>query len=390
MRLNLCKKIITPVIVSSLLAVSFMFSCKKAQKLPASPPPGREYGNPFLAVEHVCAWPNLTIMPDGNIVAAIFNKPSHGAVPGDVECWASEDGGWTWQYRGTPARHEGNTNRMNCAAGLAANGDLIALVSGWDNPGGEPNNKLPCWICRSSDGGRTWIVSDNFPVSPAGTGFVPFGDIIIAENSSLRAGAYTDNTSFMLQSDDDGYTWQLSSSISTPGDEPVLFNMGAGKWLVANRISGSGNEFLPVWYAAHLELSRSYDDGRTWSIGEKITEAGQHPAHIMRLKDGRLLLTYGDRHAERLGIVCRLSSDGGKTWGEPMWLARHLDSGDLGYPSSVQRQDGKIVTAFYASILSEGKEYKWDENAKKYEDFETLPDDYYMGVVIWDLHSEKM
>ncbi len=382
-------KMISSVIICSLLAVLLISSCQKESNPPASPPTGREYGKAFLAVEHVCAWPNLTLMPDGSIVATIFNHPSHGAVPGDIECWASENGGWTWQYRGTPSPHEGDTNRMNCAAGLAVNGDLIVLVSGWDNPGGGFNDKLPCWICRSSDGGRTWKVIDEFPVSPAKNVFVPFGDIIIADDGSLRAGAYTDNTTFMLKSDDDGYTWKLLSAIGSPGAEPALFNLGTGEWLAANRISGSGNDFLPVWYSGLLELSLSHDDGKTWNIGEKITEAGQHPAHIMRLKDGRLMLTYGDRHSERLGIACRLSGDDGKTWGAPVWFVKHLDSGDLGYPSSVKRADGKIVTAFYASILSDGKEYKWDENAEKYEDFETLPDDYYMGVVIRELPSEN-
>ncbi|HDY87592.1 MAG TPA: exo-alpha-sialidase [bacterium] len=377
------KKIVI-VVIGCLVAVSFMSSCQKASKLSVSPPAGREFGKPFIAVEHVCAWPNLTLMPDGSIIATIFNKPSHGAVPGDIECWASEDSGWTWQYRGTPAPHEGNSNRMNCAAGLARNGDLIVLVSGWSNPGGEPNNKLPALVFRSSDGGCTWNISGELPVSPAGTVFVPFGDIIIADDGTLRAGVYTDGTSYMLNSEDDGYTWQITSAISTPGAEPAMFHPGAEKWLVANRIAGSGNEYLPSWYGAHLELSHSEDDGKTWRKGEQITEAGQHPAHILRLKDGRLLLTYGDRHSERLGIGYRFSSDDGKTWGEPMWIVKHLDSGDLGYPSSVQRADGKIVTAFYASLLSEGQKYKWDEKATRYEDFETLPDDYYMGVVIWE------
>ena len=58
---------------------------------------------PLVAVENVCAWPNLTVLPDGAIVATIFNQPSHGSVAGDVECWATEDAGRTWQKRGTPA-----------------------------------------------------------------------------------------------------------------------------------------------------------------------------------------------------------------------------------------------------------------------------------------------
>lgn len=45
-----------------------------------------------IAIDNVCAWPNLTKMPDGAIIATIFNQPCHGLWEGDVECWASEDG----------------------------------------------------------------------------------------------------------------------------------------------------------------------------------------------------------------------------------------------------------------------------------------------------------
>ena len=40
----------------------------------------------YVAIDDVCAWPNLTKMPDGTIVATIFNRPCHGKWEGDVEC----------------------------------------------------------------------------------------------------------------------------------------------------------------------------------------------------------------------------------------------------------------------------------------------------------------
>lgn len=79
-------------------------------------------------VKGVCAWPNLTVLPDGTNTACIFNRPSHGALPGDVDCYASTDDGRTWKKRGTVAKHEPSANRMNVAAGLAHNGDLVVLA----------------------------------------------------------------------------------------------------------------------------------------------------------------------------------------------------------------------------------------------------------------------
>ena len=88
---------------------------------------------PTVAADNVCAWPNLTVLEDGTIVATIFNQPSHGSVAGDVECWATKDQGATWQKVGTPAPHEPDTNRMNVAAGRANHGDLLVIASGWSN-----------------------------------------------------------------------------------------------------------------------------------------------------------------------------------------------------------------------------------------------------------------
>lgn len=76
----------------------------------------------FVAIDNVCAWPNLTLMPDGSINTTIFGQPSHGQMAGAAECWNSKDGQF-WEKRGIPAPNEPQTNRMNVAAGLAKNGD---------------------------------------------------------------------------------------------------------------------------------------------------------------------------------------------------------------------------------------------------------------------------
>lgn len=85
-----------------------------------------------VAIENVCAWPNLTVLRDGAIAATVHNQPAHGTREGDIECWASSDG-LQWTKRSTVTRHKPNTIRMNAAAGLAADGDLVVLCSGWTN-----------------------------------------------------------------------------------------------------------------------------------------------------------------------------------------------------------------------------------------------------------------
>ena len=78
-----------------------------------------------------------------------------------MECWASEDGGRTWQKRGTPIWHEPGTTRYDVAAGLANSGDLIVLVAGRHL---ETGRLMHPWVCRSTDGGKTWSVDkEAFP-----------------------------------------------------------------------------------------------------------------------------------------------------------------------------------------------------------------------------------
>ncbi len=112
----------------------------------------------LMAIDNVCAWPNLSVLDDGTIIASIFNQPTHGWYEGDIDCWASKDGGLTWKYRGTPTQSEPYTVRMNHAAGVNGNGELIVLSSGWDNirPRRNSNSKRPeATVSISKDGGKT-------------------------------------------------------------------------------------------------------------------------------------------------------------------------------------------------------------------------------------------
>lgn len=329
-----------------------------------------------IAIENVCAWPNLTRMHDGTILAIIHNKPSHGGMEGEIECWASKDG-LQWEKRGNPAPHEADTVRMNHAAGLARNGDLIVLCSGWTNikqpqrpkQGKFRDDILQSWVCRSSDGGRTWTQIKKFPSRETGwSEHIPFGDIFVAQDGSLRTSTYqgkfrepTKSTktsswrSWQFRSDDDGNTWKAVNIIGPRHNETSLFHAGGKRWLAAARIDA-------------VELFASDDDGLTWTGPQRVTERNEINGHLTRLQGGGLLLSYGNRIKGQYGVLAKISRDEGKTWSAPVRLV-HVINGDCGYPSSVQRSDGKIVTAYYA------KQSK-------------LCDHYHMGVVIWDIPGE--
>jgi len=354
-----------------MVTIALFLACLKTA---SSAEPGKRYvetrggqtAQPVVAVDNVCAWPNLTVLGDGSIVATIFNQPSHGSVAGDVECWATDDSGATWHKRGTPAPHEPDCNRMNVAAGRANNGDLIVIASGWSNryPAGKAGAPfragiLEPWVCRSQDGGRTWSVDkETFPAeAPNGGQCIPFGDILAGNDGALRAAIYApvkrrDDRVYVYRSADDGKTWGQPAALDENAyrNETALLHLGDGRWLAAVRENG-------------LHLHRSTDDARNWEYVARLTGPAQHPGHLLRLRDGRIILSSGNRTAGDKGVDVRESLDEGQTWSEPV---RVVDfQGDGGYPSSVQLPDGQVLTAYYASQIA--------GHAR-----------YHMGVVTWD------
>jgi len=320
-----------------------------------------------LAVDHVCAWPNLTKGSDGHFIATIFNQPCHASCTGDVDCWSSPDG-LTWSFLGKPAPHAPETNRMNVAAGLAANGDLIVLASGWSGVHAigvtaspvSARSVLNCWVCRSPDGGRTWTQSESFAAAPDGYHpLIPFGDLQVALNGSLCATAYSTMTDapqgspesrtkagvWFIRSDDHGKSWNISSQIAQGGNETSILQLSHQKWLAAVRTVDST-----------MDLYRSDDDGQNWRKQGPLSGLQELNGHLLRLQNGQLLYTYGNRVPGKNGVLARLSSDDGMTWSESIRIVDVLPF-DCGYPSSSQRDDGKIVTIWYAQKTIEHPRY---------------------------------
>jgi len=321
-----------------------------------------------VAIQGVCAWPNLQRLPDGTLIASIFNQPCHGQWEGDLDCWASEDAGDTWSFRGRPAAHEPGTNWMNCAAGFADNGDMLVLCSGWDVrlPTDHPDfrqaaNVLRPIVARSRDGARNWDVSREFPDGPDGCTYVPFGDVAAGDDGDLRVTVYTrtegkPRAAFMLRSADDGCTWGETVLMNGNGSETQAIHLGNGRWLAVSREE----------WPAGVVLLGSEDDGRSWETRMPLTLPAQHNGHLVQLADGRIVLTNGNRWWSNCGVDARVSENRGVGWGPPMRIA-HTDFHDCGYPYTVQGEDRRLITAWYTKI-SKGFHYEmrvtdWDPDA---------------------------
>lgn len=326
-----------------------------------------------VAVKEVCAWPKLTRLPDGSIAALIYDQPFHGRLPGDVAVWGSTDEGKTWEFRGRATQHEPNMAWLNHALGLAKNGDLLVVTSGREltpAPAGQPGEHvrfLTPVTSRSRDGGRTWVTKQNFPDSPDGLKLIPFGNIEAGADGALRVAAYTFtskgqrpgprvDTCYVMRSGDDGLTWSIQSAFGTPAaNETDLMYLGGGNWLAAAR----NLEQVADKSAHSVDLYASSDDAQTWTLRRKsLTKPMQHPADLLRLADGRIVLTYGERTPPDFGVDAIISLDDGLTWSAPVRLTKGIGTRDSGYPSSVQLADGSLLTAYYAATSADYAGYQ--------------------------------
>ena len=324
----------------------------------------------YVAIDNKCAWPNLTLMPDGAIVATIFGQPCHGTCEGSTECWISRDGGRTWTFLSVPAPHKSGTFRANVAAGLTSGGALVVLCGGGkvpDPPTGEQQCCLMPLVSRSMDGGRSWSTSEGITMPPGVKELVPFGDIIQLKERRLAVSGYWEqentSTAWVFFSDDDGRTWSNARPIAAEDyNETTLLTLGDGKLLAASRTLK--NE--------HTEIFASEDGGQTWKPRGPASLPKEIPAHLLRLQDGSILLTYGSRLRGALGVHARISRDQGFNWDAPRVLfsttvrasSTNPEGVDGGYPSSVQLKDGTIVTAYYCQRIP-------------------MHQRYHMGVVRW-------
>jgi len=336
----------------------------------------------LIAIDHACAWPNLTLLPNGDIVTVIWPEPCHGYWEGAVECWGSQDGGCTWTRRSVPVPHTPGTNRLNVAAGLANDGALVTIISGWEGRTIRPERThvggfatvLPI-PARSMDGGYTWTAGEpslppadelrpdymppcHDPKDDARALMTPFGDIMPLPDGTLGVMIYSSRCNFYVSADG-GLNWTFRGplGILQIHNETTWLPLSNDRFLAVARTDDKG----------HLEQFISTDQGRTWNYDQSLTEDGYYPAGLTALTDGTILLTYGIRLDSLFGIGARISHDQGKTWSEPRVLVDLEDSSnpqdpevpvrDGGYPSSVQLADGTIVTAYYCKGVSAHQRY---------------------------------
>ncbi len=209
----------------------------------------------------------------------------------------------------------------------------------------ERKAELGEWCIRSTDGGKTW--STRLPTVVNS----PHGPIQLKDGRLLYLGKQLwtgDKKVGVAESKDDGQTWQLLAEIPTrKGDDAIhsyheLHAVEANDGTIIGQIRNH-NEANKGWTLQ----TESTDGGKTWTEPHPVCYG--LPSHLLKLRDGRLVMTYGHRRAP-FGNQARISSDNGKTWSDEIIISGDGKGGDLGYPSTVELADGTLLTIWYESM----------------------------------------
>ena len=319
-------------------------------------------------------WPTLARRRNGQLLLVCSGgRESHVCPFGQVELMRSDDDGKTWTFprvlldlaiddrdagiletaRGTLLAttfsslayeyqfNNGNINKWDAARQARWRGAHNRISAA------ERKAQLGTWMLRSTDGGVTWSTPYDSIVNS------PHGPIQLADGRQLYAGKDLWKSGQWIgvcESTDDGRSWKKLAQIPTragddPGEYHELHAVEATNGTIVVQIRNNN----PANRSETLQ-TESPDGGKTWSVPHPISVWGL-PSHLVRLRDGRLLMSYGYRR-KPFGNQARISTDHGKTWGEPVTISGDGANGDLGYPSTVELQDGTLLTAWYEQMSS--------------------------------------
>lgn len=209
------------------------------------------------------------------------------------------------------------------------------------------------WTRLSLDGGQTFSAPRRAPVNS------PHGPIVLKNGALLYAGKRfpdederpTEREVAVCVSRDQGASWEEIGVLPCPRGfvwdqihEAHQLELQDGTILCAMRVHEE--ETIASW------LSRSTDGGRTWSEPVRLPCDGA-PPHLMLHSSGVIVCVYGYRH-EPYGQRALLSRDG-VTWSEELILRDDGPDGDLGYPASVELADGSLMTVYYQRLPEDKK-----------------------------------
>lgn len=331
------------------------------------------------------AFPSVIKRPDGEIWVAFRRAPNrkmfgeaknYHVDPNSYLMLMRSKDGVTWAGEPTLLYADPFGGSQDPCLQQLRDGTLICATYGWTfiRPDGIPHLPQPHMehfpssffnggsYLRSDDGGQHWdgpFYPPSTPVeilrSPVGGRIVPAynrgamvetrdGRVLWAVSSNYQMSPRKTSVHLMV-SNDKGLTWKYSGPIAS--DSKVSFNETS----LCETPDGAIVAFIRTdEFADQAVIVRSTDGGKSFEPWQGMGFQG-HPLHALRLRDNRVLLTYGYRHAP-YGIRARLLNAECTDFSTAPEIVLRDDGGttDLGYPWSVQLDERRVLVAYYFSV----------------------------------------
>lgn len=319
---------------------------------------------------------DLIKLNNGDLLIMTREASEHISNDGDVIMLRSKDQGKTWGEKQVIAGIKDVDEREGCGIQLKDGTIMVGvfynnlytkdgsygLYSAERNLTDPDKRYLGAYTIMSKDNGKTW--SEPSFIETAGMPFLnvegptdapiemPDGSIVIGIIGYNFKGDPKNSSAVMLRSTDKGISWKYLSIIAGDPEgklggflEPGIVRTKSGR-IVAGLRNHAPEQAIWTTY--------SDDDGKTWAPVQRTTMIG-HPADLIELLDGRLMMSYGIRtqHAMPAGIRACFSSDKGKTWDitTEVQIRNDFINWDVGYPESLELADGRVLTVYYYNLF---------------------------------------
>jgi len=322
--------------------------------------------------------PCIARLSDGSLAMVAFHQHQclGGRILEEMVWQTSADGGRTWSHRQviSPLGREPYFSVLR-------DGTVLLTVHLLPQDVRNPTANTVVLVHRSTDSGITWestmVTLDDVP---GAAGDAPLGstrNILELRDGTLLLGVGAPGGhEYLWRSWDGGRTWDKSQAMAYHGvpapaetwwcpllQEAVLWEMASGELLSLSRVDPRlfppiPGTIIPMEDSDQYErllLFRSHDGGRNWFYEELGSDYGEMYPAVLRLQDGRLLLTLTVRSIKiPLGVQAVL---GCETVDGLRFDFVHdrvvldektppgLDSGG-GFGPTVQIDDGTLVTAY--------------------------------------------
>lgn len=314
----------------------------------------------------------VTIMSDDEAVVTFREGADHLSPDGRLLICRSDDCGDSWTRPEVVFASPDGDHRAGPIF-EAANGDWLTTDYDYGRHGYGPDGRRgggqdapTLWGAWSTDRGRSWSHSlEPLTVADSPSRYAEVerhmiqlasGELVVAANYRDEKVAARGRPGFSIAifvSDDNGRSWHRRAAIEgvppTEG-EATLLQASPDRILLLARTSRSGGQWLQN---GSLLQSESADGGRTWTpLRPTGMSSGGSPAHLLRLRDGRILCSHASRRYP-VSIFVTTSEDEGRSWGtdRTMTVTDDLVNWDSCYPTSAQWSDGTVITAWYGSAL---------------------------------------